>query len=108
MNEYNEEMSIESLRIYKIWSYAIFDMAVSFLGIYLLAPWLSLLMRKLGLNVPKQNWLYLTLPLSILIHWAFGTMTPMTRNFFDLQSNYLLKILILGLLILGLRGIKRL
>jgi len=30
----------------------------------------------------------------------------MTKNFLDLNSNYILKMLIVGLFILGMRGIK--
>jgi len=30
----------------------------------------------------------------------------MTKNFLDLNSNYILKILIVGLFVLGMRGIK--
>lgn len=101
-------MEIEKLREYRVAGYAIFDLGASFLGIYLLAPWLSLLSRKMGWLIPKQNWLYLTLPLSVIVHLAFGKITPMTKNFFDPQSSYFLKAVILGLVWLGLRGVKRL
>lgn len=97
---------IEFLRQFRLGEYAIFDFALSFLGIYLLSPFLSKLMLKLKLQVPKHNWLFLTLPISILAHLLTGKITPMTANFLNLHNHYILKILILGLLILGLRGIK--
>lgn len=98
--------AIETLRQYKISEYAIFDIVVSFLAVYLLAPVLSKLCLKIGIEVPKSSWLLLTLPLSIVVHLAVGTITPMTRNFFDLHSHYFLKILIIGLLVLGVYGIR--
>ncbi|MEI6288784.1 MAG: hypothetical protein WCP18_04430 [bacterium] len=97
---------IEFLRQFRLGGYAIFDFAVSFLGIYLLAPLLSKLFLKIGVDIPKNNWLFLTLPISIAIHLLVGKITPMTKNLIDLHGHYILKIIILGLLIFGLKGIK--
>lgn len=98
--------SITYLRQFRIGEYAIFDFAVSFLAVYLLAPLLSKLFLKLRINIPKYNWLILTVPISILVHLLVGKITPMTKNFLDLNGHYILKIVIIGLLVLGLRGIK--
>ncbi|MBP7875943.1 hypothetical protein KA012_03025 [Candidatus Woesebacteria bacterium] len=87
--------------------YALFDLAVSFLGVYLLAPLLSKLFLKLGLIIPKKNWLFLTLPLGVLVHLLVGTITPMTKSFIDMNGGYGLKLLMVVLMILGLRGVKR-
>lgn len=97
---------IEFFRQFRISEYAVFDFAAAFLGIYLLSPLLSKMFLKLRINVPKQSWLFLTLPISIAAHLIFGNMTPMTKNFLDIHGHYFLKILIVGLLILGLRNIK--
>ncbi len=99
--------TLEYLRQFRIGEYAIFDFAVSFLGIYLLSPLLSRLFLKLRIKIPKQNWLFLTLPLSILTHLLIGTITPMTANFLDTGGHYILKIVIIGLCFFGIRGIKR-
>lgn len=99
--------TITYLRQFRIFNYAIFDLVVSFVGIYLLAPLLSKLLKKINIDIPKINWVYLTLPIGILTHILVGKFTPMTKNFLDLNSNYILKILILVLLFLGLRNIKR-
>ena len=99
-------LSIEYLRSFKILGFAIFDLTVSFIGIYLLAPVLSRIFALVKIDIPRINWLYLTLPLSVLVHVVVGNFTPMTRDFLDLSSHYLLKILIITLLYLGLRGIK--
>jgi hypothetical protein len=97
---------IEFLRQFRIGGYAIFDFAIAFLGIYLLSPLLSKLFLLIKIKIPKKNWLFLTLPISILAHLLVGKITPMTRNFIDIHGHYILKILILSLLILGIKGIK--
>jgi ethanolamine transporter EutH len=97
---------IEFLRQFRIGEYAIFDFAVAFLGIYLLSPLLSKLFLKIKIDIPKKNWLYLTLPMGILAHILASNITPMTRDFLNIYDHYILKILILVLLILGLKNIK--
>ncbi len=56
--------------------------------------------------VPKKNWIILTIPLSIFVHIIFGTFTPLTKNFLDYKSHFLLKGLVLLCLLFGLYGIK--
>lgn len=99
-------LSIEFLRQFRIGGYAVFDFAASFLAIYLLAPLLSKLFLKLRIEIPKINWLFLTLPISIIAHLLVGRITPMTRNFLDVGGHFILKILMLSLLFFGLRNIK--
>jgi len=98
--------SLEYLRQFTIFNYAIFDLVVSFLGIYLLAPSLSKLFKKIHINIPKKNWVYLTLPLSIIIHLLVQSFTPMTLDFLDKSGHYPLKIIIIILTYLGLRKIS--
>jgi len=98
-------ISLDFLRQFRIGQYALFDLGVSFLGIYLLSPLLSKLFLKLRVVIPKRNWLFLTLPLGILVHLLFGKITPMTANFLDLHGHYLLKGIIIVLCVFGVRGI---
>lgn len=98
--------TIEYLRQFRIGGYAIFDFALSLLGMYLIAPLLSWLFLKIRIDIPKQNWLFLTLPISIIAHLLVGKITPMTAGFINIHGNYILKIIIIILLILGIRGIK--
>ena len=86
---------IEFIRQFKIFEFAIFDLTVSYLGIYLLSPLLSKLFRLIRIEIPKINWVILTLPISILVHMMVGNFTPMTNNFLNLNDYYLLKIIIL-------------
>ncbi|MEI6426125.1 MAG: hypothetical protein WCO66_02110 [Candidatus Absconditabacteria bacterium] len=98
--------TIEFLRSFRIAGYAIFDLAISFIGMGLLAPLLSRLFLKIGIIIPKRNRVFLTLPLAILVHILVGNITPMAKNFLDLHGNYILKIIIIASLIGGLYGIK--
>lgn len=97
---------IEFLRQFRIGGYAIFDFVASFVGIYLLSPILSKLFLKIKLQIPKKSWIFLTLPIGILTHLLVGNVTPLTKNFLDLQGHYILKLIILALLILGIKDIK--
>ncbi|XLQ19640.1 MAG: hypothetical protein ACKUBY_03545 [Candidatus Moraniibacteriota bacterium] len=97
---------LEFLRQFRIGEYAIFDFIVAFVGIWLLSPLLSRIFLKMRIYVPKQSWLFLTLPISILSHLIFGTITPMTRDFISISDNYILKIVIILLFIFGVKGIK--
>jgi len=98
---------IAYLRQFRIAGYAVFDFAAAFLGIFLLSPVLSKLSRKLGLEIPKLNWLYLTLPLGVATHLIIGKITPLTKDFIDIHDHYILKTIVIGLSVLGLRNIKR-
>jgi len=97
---------IEFLRQCRLGGYAIFDFTLAFLGIYLLSPLLSKIFRKFRVDIPKLNWLFLTLPISIVVHLLVGQITPMTKAFIDINDHYILKAIILILLFFGIRGIK--
>lgn len=98
---------IDYLRTFRIGGYAIFDFAVSFLGMLLLAPLLSWLCKKIGIIVPKQNWVILTLPISIVAHLLIGRMTPFTQQFLDPNGHYFVKLIVVGCCIWGVMGIKK-
>ena len=98
--------TIEFLRQFRILDYAIFDFVVSFLGIYLLAPLLTKLFRKIRLDIPKKNWLWLTLPIGTLTHILVGSITPMTRDILDIHDHYVLKLIMLVLVFFGIKGIR--
>jgi hypothetical protein len=99
-------MTIEFLRQFRIGGYAIFDFAVSYLGIWLLSPLLSRLFKKIRIYIPKFNWLFFVLPIAIIAHLIFGSITPLTKNFLDLGGHYILKIIVLIMIVLGFRGVK--
>ena len=99
--------SIEYLRHFRFLGFALFDLTVSFLGMALLSPVLSWIFRKMGIYVPKVNWVWMTLPIGILAHLIVGRMTPMTVQFLNPHGDYVLKAIILVMFALGLVGIKR-
>jgi len=99
-------ISLEYLRQFRLGGYAMFDLSLAFLGIALLSPLLSKLFLKIRFYVPKLDWVFLTLPIGILVHLAFGNITPMTRDFFDLSGHWWLKAIILLSLFLGVRGMR--
>jgi len=99
-------ISVEFLRQFRVGGYAIFDFATAFAGIYLFSLLTSRIFRKLRLDIPKRSWMFLTLPIGITTHIIIGRITPMTKNFLDIHGHYVLKIVIIGLLLFGLRGIK--
>ena len=98
--------TIEFLRQFRIGGYAIFDFAASFLGMYLLASPLTKLFLKLKIKIPKKNWIFLTVPLSIVVHLMTSSMTTMTKDFLNIDDHYVLKIIILLFLVRGLKNIK--
>ncbi len=99
--------TIEYLRQFRIGGFTIFDTSASILGVFLLAPLLSGLFRFIGLDIPRKSWLYLVLPMGILAHYLSGIKTPMVKEFLDPSGYYLLKAVIIFLLILGLKGMKK-
>ncbi|MBU0982141.1 hypothetical protein KKC94_05625 [Patescibacteria group bacterium] len=98
--------TIEFLRQYRLFDFAIFDFAISLLAVAILAPLLSKLFQKFRIKVPVINWIFLTVPLSILAHIIAGIKTPLTADFLDPSGHYFIKIIIIALLALSLRGVK--
>lgn len=99
--------TLEFLRQFRLGDYAIFDLTLAIIGMALLAPLLSKLFLKLHIEIPRKNWPILALPIGILAHLLVGNITSMTEDFFDPSGHYFIKVLILILLVLGLRGIKK-
>ncbi len=83
--------TLHFLRQFHIFDYAVFDLVASFVGIYLLSPVLSRFARWFRLDIPRQSWLLFTLPIGILIHILGGSYTPMTKDFLDPTSHWILK-----------------
>jgi hypothetical protein len=99
-------ITLEYLRSFRFAGYALFDLSISFLGIYLLSPLLSKLFLKIGFKISRKSWLFLTLPLGIIAHLLAGSKTQMTKDFLDMHGHYILKITIVILAILGMKDIK--
>ncbi len=100
-------VSIEYLRSFRLAGYALFDFTLAFFGMALAAPLLSWLFKKMGILVPKKNWVILTLPISVLAHVLAGNYTPLTKNFLDPSGHYFVKLIILACCVLGGMNIRR-
>lgn len=97
---------ITYLRQWRFEGYALFDLALSFLGMWLLSSLLTKIFRIIHVQVPVRNWIILTLPISIIAHLLVGQHTPMVRNFFDPSGHWILKIVVVLCLIFGLWGVR--
>ncbi len=98
---------IDSLRVYRVGQFAIFDFTAAFVGMALLAPLLSWLCKKVGIVVPWRSWIIWTLPLAMIAHLLTGTMTPLTKQLVDPHGYLFLKLLMVLLVVLGCCGIRR-
>ena len=96
---------IELVRQFKIGPFAVFDIATAYLGVFLLSPLLTRVAKKLRLRISMVQWLWLVLPISILIHLIIGLRTPLTKMVIDPNNYYLVKFVILFMLFMGLRGV---
>ena len=94
------------LRQLKIGPFAVFDLAISYIGIYLISPTLTKLASKTRLQISRTQWLWLVLPSSIIIHIIFGQKTPLTDMFLDPNNFYIIKIVIIFMLVMGLKDTK--
>jgi len=93
-------MTIEYLRSFRVGPFAIFDFAVSYLAMYFLAPYLSKLLALAGIQVNREQWLWLTLPIALAFHLIFRPDTPFTKMFLDPAGGYVAKLVILAMLIM--------
>lgn len=98
---------IRVLRQFRIGPFTIFDTLLAYVGIYLVAPFLSKLFSKINIYIPGSSWMWLTLPIGITFHLIFNQNTPFTKMFLDPTGNYPAKIILLFMIYMGLRNIKR-
>lgn len=99
-------LSIAYLRHFRFGPFTYFDTLGSLIGVYFLAPHLSKLFRKINLEIPEHSWIYLTLPIAVLTHFAIGKNTPLTEMFMDPTGHPIAKVSILILFLLGMKDIR--
>lgn len=100
--------SIEYLRQLRIGSFTIFDTVSAYLGILLLAPFLSKLTSKINLKIPIVSWVWLTMPLSVIFHLLFRQSTPVIKilNNPSLPQFYIVLLVLLIMVYMGFRKIS--
>jgi hypothetical protein len=98
---------IEMLRQFRFLDYAVFDLALSFLGMAILSWWLSRFFQKIKIHIPKRSWVIWTLPIGIITHLLVGADTSLTTRFINPTDHYILKLVIILLTLIGFWGVKR-
>lgn len=96
---------ITLLRQPKIFSMAIFDLSVSYLGIFLISPILTKLFSLFHLNISRSSWLWLTLPISIIFHLIFNQKTALIKILSD-PKQFQFYIAVATLLFMSYMGLK--
>lgn len=94
------------LRQFRIGPIAIFDTALAYVGVFLVAPLLTKLFSLFHLRISRTAWLWLTLPIAVIFHFVFRQNTPFMKMFLDPNGFYIAKIILLFMLFMGLRNIK--
>ena len=92
---------------YRLGPFSVPDTLGSLLIVFLIAPLLSALVRKIGFEVPRSSWLWLTVPVAELTHAFFRPDTALYKMLIDPHGGYFAKIVLLAMIILGIRGIHR-
>ncbi len=90
---------LDYLRSFRIGPFAIFDFTLAYGFVYFIAPYL----QKMGLRLSRAQMLWLTLPVSIMVHVAVGSMTPFTKMFLDPYGSYWVKAVIVFMVFMALR-----
>lgn len=97
---------IDTLRQLKVGPFAVFDIALAYGGIFLVAPLLSKLFAKFHLDISRSAWLWLTVPIAVLFHAVFKQHTPLMKMLFNPYDFYLVKFIVLLMLGMGLRNVR--
>jgi len=93
-------MTITLLRSFRIGQFAIFDFAVSYIVMYFFAPVLSKLFSLIGIYINREQWLWLTMPIALLVHILAGSQTPFTQMFLSLHGGIVAKTIIIVMLVM--------
>ena len=99
-------IDIAYLRQFRIGPYAIFDVVLSYLGIYLLSPLLTAAFAKIHLNITKSDWMWLVLPLSVIFHLIFNQKTSFMKALINPEHYFIEAIVLVFMLYMGLRNAR--
>lgn len=101
-------MLLQDLRAeYRIGPFSAVDTLGALFIAYLIAPLLSAAVRRLGFEVPRSSWLWLTVPVAVVVHLFTRPDTALTKMILDPSGNYLAKGVLLLMILTGFRGMKR-
>lgn len=97
-------LNLEYLRSFRIYGIAIFDVAISYLVIYLISPLLIKLFEKIKIKTTKKTWLWLMFPLSLIVHFVIGQETTLLKMFLNPTGFYAIKAVIIFMLIMAFKN----
>lgn len=97
---------IETLRQFRIGPFTIFDTATAFLGIFLIAPFLTKLFLLVHVYIPRSAWLWFTIPIGEIFHLIIRQETPVMKMLTNPNGDYIAKIALLVLILVGLSQIR--
>ena len=89
---------LDFLRSFRIGPFAIFDFAGTYLLAFLIGPYL----KKIGIPISREQFMYLALPLSVLIHFIFRIDTPLTKMVLDPNGHYIWKGIMVVMIVLAI------
>lgn len=98
---------VQFLRQFRIGPYAIFDLVMSYIGIFLVAPVLSKLASKFSVKISRTAWLWFTLPISVIFHLIFRQNTAFMQRLFSSQGYHVEVIVLLFMVYMGVRHIYK-
>lgn len=86
------------LRSFRIEPFAIFDFALTYLIAYAIGPYL----KKIGIPLSREQFMYLILPLSLLVHYIFKQETPLTKMVLTPNDYFIWKGIIIFMIIMAI------
>ena len=98
---------ISLLREPRIGPFTVFDLATAYGGIYLLAPALTALFNNVHVRISRAGWLWFTLPIGELFHYALHVQSPVLTMLASPPSSYLTALVLAGMVYMGIRSSRR-
>lgn len=94
---------IAVLRQFRIGPFALFDIALGYIGMLLIAPLLTKVFSKFHLRIPLSAWLWWMFPISVIFHFVFRQSTPLIRTLVQ-PDGFIIVIILVVMTFLGLRN----
>lgn len=99
--------TITFLRQFRVGPIAIFDVVVSYIGIFLLSPFLTILAWKAGLSISRKSWLWLTIPVGVIFHLIFNQQTALNKMLVNPINNLFATVVVIIMVYMGVKDIQR-
>ena len=102
------EAILTFLRHYRLGSFSFIDTATAYLGVYILAPYLSkFFSAHFRISITRAGWLWLVLPLAFIVHILLGLHTAFVTMILTPQGYFIPKLGLVISTIMGIKNIKK-